>query len=172
MTGIWKEGERKFSSDTQFAAHAQFGGADINVGTMHVEGGFHFDGVARTDAVLEAHLVDAGVESQLADEVVFHQQGTGLGHDFAEDDARNDGFTREMAFQEKLLTRDMIFGMGHVVFVEGHLVHQEHGLAVREVLFDFFSIHVCVFDPHAALRLRGVIEIAPLRGARVNILSF
>jgi hypothetical protein len=59
-----------------------------------------------------------------------------------------------------------------MVFVEGPFIDKEPRLAVREVLFDFFSIHVCVFDPHAALRLRGVIEIAPLRGARVNILSF
>ena len=50
-------------------------------------------------------------------------------------------WTMEPDFQEKFLARHMVFGMGHVVLVEGHLIDQEHRLAVREVLFDFFSIH-------------------------------
>ena len=77
----------------------------------------HLNGVARSDAVLEAHLVDAGVESQLADEVVLHQQGATLGHDFAKDDARHDGFARKVALQEELLARHVVLGVRYMVFV-------------------------------------------------------
>ena len=106
--------------------------------------GLHLNGVARLDAVLEAHLIDACIEGQLADEVVFHQQCATLGHNLAEDDTRHNGFAREVALQEEFLARHMVLGVAHMVLVEVHLVDQEHGLAVREILFNFVSIHIVV----------------------------
>ena len=142
ISSIWKKGKGEFATNAKFAVNAQLGRANVNVGAMDVEGGFHFDGVTRTNAVLEAHFVDACIEGQFADEIVLHEEGAALGHDFAEDDTRNDGFTWEMAFQEKLLAGNVVLRVRHMVLVEGHLVDQEHRLTVREVLFDFFSVHI------------------------------
>ena len=139
---IRQQGKGKLALDAHLATHAQYGGADVDVGTMICQRGFHLDGVAGLDAVLEAHLVDASVKGQLADEVILHQQGARLGHDFAKDDTRHNGFARKMALQEEFLARHMVLGMRHMVLVEGHLINQEHGLAVWEILFDFVSVHI------------------------------
>jgi hypothetical protein len=47
-----------------------------------------------------------------------------------------------MALQEDLLARHMVLGMTHMILVEVHLIDQEHRLAVREILFDFVSVHI------------------------------
>jgi hypothetical protein len=49
-----------------------------------------------------------------------------------------------MALQEKLLACHVVLGMGHMVLIEGHLIDQEHGLSVREILFDFVSVHIVI----------------------------
>ena len=58
---------------------------------------------------------------------------------------RHNGFTWKMALQEKLLARHMVLGMAHMVLVEVHLVNEEHRLSVREILFDFVSVHILNF---------------------------
>jgi hypothetical protein len=146
VASVGKQGKGELALDAHLATYAQHGGADVDVAHVVGQRGFHLYGVARLDAVLETYFVDPRLERQFADEVVFHQQGTRLGHDFAKDDTWHNGFAREMALQEEFLACHMVFGMGHMVLIEGHLVNQEHRLAVGEILFDFVSVHVVVFQ--------------------------
>ena len=45
-----------------------------------------------------------------------------------------------MAFEEKLLARDVVVGVGPLA-VERDVVDEQHGLAVRQKLLYLFSIH-------------------------------
>ena len=48
-----------------------------------------------------------------------------------------------MSPAEKFVLLDAVFCMCNTVLVYFNLIHKEHRLAVREILFQFFSVHDC-----------------------------
>ena len=48
---------------------------------------------------------------------------------------------RKMPLQKEFVTSDAVFAMGDAIAVERHLIDQQHGLAMRQQLLDFFSVH-------------------------------
>ena len=100
-------------------------------------------GLALTSMV-SPDLVEPGVEGGVALELVAEDQGAALRHDLAEDDARHHREIGKMSAEEPFLT-------GHVVrrldafFVAFRPVHQQHRLAVRKIILDFFSVHIFMF---------------------------
>ena len=115
------------ADDVQGAAHGDRLGRDL-------------DRIAGAHHVLEADLVQTGVERRVALELFAQDQGAGLRHDLTEDDAGHHRESREVALDEELFARHMVGGPD-AFGIAFRPVHEQHRLAVREQLFDFFSIH-------------------------------
>lgn len=104
------------------------------------DAGTDFHGVARTDRLTEAHIVDAAVERSASDEFVAHQDTARLSHDLALDDTGHYGVAGEMALKEELVATHMVVGNGSIA-LHHDVVNEQHRLAMWQESLDFVSVH-------------------------------
>ena len=93
------------------------------------------------DAAAELDAVQAAVHNQIIGKGFRKQLATGLGHDFTEDYARDDGVARKVPLAEPRVFRNAVAGAGAAIDLQGGAVQKQHGLPVGEYLFDFFPRH-------------------------------
>lgn len=91
--------------------------------------------------MLETDIIDSAVKRGLALDFILDKQSATLGHNFTLYDTGNNRIAREMSPAEELVFTNPVFSMTYTVLVNIDLIDKKHRLAVRKILFQFFSFH-------------------------------
>lgn len=136
------QGKRQITAAAELAVHFQGCFREEDVAPASCELCCHFAKVAGTDDILEPDIVYACIQGRLALDFILDEEYAALCHDLALDNARYNRVAREMSPAEEFVFPDSVFGMGHTLFVDLNFVDKQHGFPVRQVFFEFFSVHI------------------------------
>src|SRR4029453_11347750 len=131
----------------QFLAHAGNAVELENARLRAAQGHIHHQLVAGSNRTLETGGVDAGeVVNGLFIECDVQgcerQQRRGLGHGFQHQHARHHGPVREVANEKRLVDRHVLERLDALAFFDfEHAVHQQKGIAMRQLLEDLVDVH-------------------------------
>ena len=135
------QGKCQFSLAAELAADFKFGRAEIQRTLLVVEFGCNLAYISRFNRVLEADLVNSGIEGEVSRDVVLDHYGTALGHNLALDYSWNNRVAREMSAGEELIFLDGVFAMRYTILIDFSLIHQKHRLPMWKEFFYVFLIH-------------------------------
>ena len=136
------QGKCQFSLAAELAADFKFGRAEIQRTLLVVEFGCNLAYISRFNRVLEADLVNSGIEGEVPRDVVLDHYGTALGHNLALDYSWNNRVAREMSAGEELIFLDGVFAMSYTILIYLGLINKKHRLSVRQKIFNVFLVHL------------------------------
>ena len=119
-----------------------------------------FDGVSWTNGCFEAHVIHSRKEGKSFAELARHHRTRRLRCHFAENDAGNDGGAGKVSLQKEFVAAHGIAPVRFALFVAVCLVHEQHGLAVGQYLFNFVSVHLIHLILCIYLRLQELLPPA------------
>ena len=139
------QGESQGAAAAELAAHLQLGRTSDDIGLLLLHPAGNLAEIARTDGILELHIIYTAINGKIVHEGVKHRNRATLRHNLAEDYSGNHRIAREMAAAEKLVVADPILAVTGAVGIHRRLVHKKHRLPVGDVLHYFFSVHFSNF---------------------------